>query len=93
MVYDEIRYYLEMSENEQRTRLAGVIPSLEEFWQYRLGCSAVFVCLSFNEFAWPDMELPAEFYVDEDVKEIRKCTNMLVAAFNDLVSVKKEIVS
>ncbi|KAF2815340.1 terpenoid synthase [Mytilinidion resinicola] len=91
MFYDEIRYFMEMSEREQRLRLAGPIPALEEFWRYRLGSSAVTVCLALNEFSWAAMELPLEFYADEDVKEIFRCTNTIISATNDLVSIKKEV--
>lgn len=39
-----------MSEKEQRLRLTGAVPSIEEFWEYRMGSSAVFVTLAVNEY-------------------------------------------
>jgi hypothetical protein len=92
-VYEEIRLFMEMSELEQRMRLAGVIPSVEEFWRYRLGSSAVTVCMALNEFSWEDMNLPSTFYEDDDVKKVLIHTNTIISAVNDLLSVKKEIVS
>ena len=40
---------MEMSEREQRLRMTDALPSIEEFWEYRLGCSAVNVVLAVNE--------------------------------------------
>jgi hypothetical protein len=91
MVYEEMRFFMEMSEHEQRLRLSGAIPSIEEFWRYRLGSSAVTVCIALNEFSWDNMSLPVEFYDDEDVKAICRCTNTIISATNDLLSIKKEI--
>ena len=91
MVYEEMRFFMDMSEREQRLRLSGTIPSIDEFWHYRLGSSAVTVCLALNEFSWENMSLPAEFYADEDVKSIIKYTNTIISATNDLLSIKKEI--
>lgn len=46
---DHMEDFLEMSRQEQVLRLQGTIPSLEEFWSYRLGSSAVYVTLAVNE--------------------------------------------
>ncbi|KAI4182232.1 MAG: hypothetical protein L6R41_006112 [Letrouitia leprolyta] len=46
---DETEDFLEMSRREQVLRLRGV-PSLDEFWSYRLGSSAVYVTIAVNEF-------------------------------------------
>ncbi|KAF2824417.1 terpenoid synthase [Ophiobolus disseminans] len=80
-----------MSEEEQRLRLSGAIPPIDDFWRYRLGSSAVPVCLAFNEFIWGGMNLPCEFHEDEDVKKIQRCTNTFVSGVNDILSLKKEI--
>jgi hypothetical protein len=90
--YEEMRFFMEMSEREQRIRLAGVIPGLEDFWEYRLGSSAVTVCLAVNEFSWDNMHLPSDFCEDDNVKRILLHTNTIICAVNDLLSIKKEIV-
>ena len=90
-VYDTMQFFMRMSEHEQRLRLSGTVPSVEDFWRYRLGSSAVPVCLAFNEYSWEDMNLPREFHEDEDVKGIKKYTNTIVSTVNDLLSLKKEI--
>ena len=41
--------FFDMSQKEQSLRLKGIIPSLEEFWSYRLGSSAVHVTTAMNE--------------------------------------------
>ncbi|KAH8704346.1 isoprenoid synthase domain-containing protein [Phaeosphaeriaceae sp. PMI808] len=91
MVYEEMRFFMDMSEREQRLRLSGAIPNVDEFWHYRLGSSAVTVCLALNEFSWEDVCLPASFYDDDAVKALIRCTNTIISATNDLLSVKKEI--
>lgn len=45
----EIVFFMNMSEHEQRVRLAGKIPSTEEYWEYRMGTSAVGICLAVIE--------------------------------------------
>ena len=41
--------FMDMTEQEQRLRMRGGLPSIEEYWQYRLGSSAVSVTLAVNE--------------------------------------------
>ena len=40
---------LDSTREEQWLRLRGNLPSLEEFWSYRLGTSAVHVTIAMNE--------------------------------------------
>ncbi|KAF2110741.1 isoprenoid synthase domain-containing protein [Lophiotrema nucula] len=91
MVYRELEFDITMAEKEQRLRLSQQVPTLEEFWQYRLGASAVYLCLVFQEFSRESTQFPMSFYEDEDVKLILLCTNRLISAVNDLLSLKKEI--
>jgi hypothetical protein len=91
MVYEAMRFFMDMSEHEQRLRLSGAIPSVDEFWRYRVGSSAVPVCLACNEFSWDSMKLPSEFYADSDVKSLLWHANTIISASNDLLSIEKEI--
>jgi len=93
MFFKEMQFFINMSEQEQKSRLSGRIPSLKEFWHSRLGSSAVTVCLAMNEFAWDGMKLPEGFGEDADVRSIWHHTNTIISASNDLYSFKKEIVS
>lgn len=83
-------YFLQMSSTEQSLRLSGTIPSLNTFWQYRLGTSAVSVCLALNEFAGHESDLPIAFYRNVHVQALFRHTNTLISAVNDLLSVQKE---
>jgi len=92
MVYDEMEDFMQMSEQEQRLRLTNDrLPTLEEFWGYRLGSSAVFICLAVNEYAYGDIELPPEMFQDPDMRCIWEQTNIIISAVNDMLSLKKEI--
>jgi hypothetical protein len=93
MFLKEIVYYIEMVAREQHLRLSRSVVSLEEFWQYRLGTSAVTVCLALNELSWDGMDMPTTFYADKDVQLLYRYTNTIISAVNDVLSVKKEIVS
>ena len=45
----EVLFFMQKSEVEQRLRLLEYVTTIEEFWQYRLGTSAVRVVLCLNE--------------------------------------------
>ena len=49
----EMGIFMDMTEREQRWRMNGAIPSVEEYWDYRLGSSAVTVTLAVNESVAP----------------------------------------
>ena len=44
---------MDMTEREQQLRMNGAVPSLKEYWEYRLGSSAVSVTLAVNESVAP----------------------------------------
>ena len=46
---DHLEDFLDMSQQEQMLRLRGTLLSIEEFWSYRLGSSAVHVTIAMNE--------------------------------------------
>jgi hypothetical protein len=48
-VYDELVHYVTECEFEQYERLAGRIPTLDEYIENRLGTAAVYVLCAFNE--------------------------------------------
>ncbi|KAF6228249.1 hypothetical protein HO133_007979 [Letharia lupina] len=83
--------FLEMSQQEQMLRLRGTLPSLEEFWLYRPGSSAVHVTIALNEFAWDNKSLPTSVMEDGDMKLLWDYTNVIISTVNDIVSLKKEI--
>lgn len=44
---------MDKSEYEQRLRLSQCVAGLEEYWNFRLGTSAVRVALALNEYDSP----------------------------------------
>ena len=46
---DHLSYYIDMAREEQMFRLHGTLPSLEEFWSYRKGTTAVHSVIALNE--------------------------------------------
>ncbi|KAI9705375.1 MAG: hypothetical protein M1820_005205 [Bogoriella megaspora] len=46
---EEISRFMEMSQREQEFKLSGTLPSLAEYWEFRLGTSAVYVGLAAME--------------------------------------------
>ena len=46
---DHMDHYFDTIRQEQMLRLHGTLPSLEEFWSYRTGVSAVHSLLALNE--------------------------------------------
>jgi hypothetical protein len=45
----EIVRFLEQTKREQQTRLCGNLPSMEEYWSFRAGTSAVGVIVAVQE--------------------------------------------
>ena len=43
--------FVEGSQHEQSMHLNNKVPSIAEFWEYRLSSSAIFVTLAINEYA------------------------------------------
>ena len=46
---DHVDHFLDMSRQEQMLQVRGRLLSLEEFWSYRPGSSAVHVVVAVNE--------------------------------------------
>ncbi|KAB2575861.1 (E)-2-epi-beta-caryophyllene synthase [Lasiodiplodia theobromae] len=90
--FAEVDRFMRGTEDEQRRRLLSRdLPTLEQFWKYRLGSSAVNICTSLIEYGFGDMALPAAIWEDEDMKTIERNTNIHLSGLNDLYSIKKEV--
>ncbi|KAL4783631.1 hypothetical protein BJX76DRAFT_357779 [Aspergillus varians] len=87
---EESRFFIAKSEVKQRLRLRDNIVALEEFWQYRLGTSAVTVVLAVKEYC-NSTKLPSHTTADPDFAALWQLTNVNICSVNDLLSVKKEI--
>ncbi|EKG15977.1 Terpenoid synthase [Macrophomina phaseolina MS6] len=92
--FAEIDRFMAGTEDEQRRRLTNKeFPTLDQFWDFRLGSSAVNICSSLIEYSFGDMFLPDAVWDDEDMKTVLKNTNIHLSGLNDLYSIKKEVVS
>ncbi|MCJ1312340.1 hypothetical protein MMC25_006014 [Agyrium rufum] len=89
--YQEVECFMEMSEREQRLRLNSTLPSIEEFWKYRLGSSAVGICLALQEISLGDMHLPSSTLDGAEMRLLWDQTNIIISTVNDMLSLKKEI--
>lgn len=81
---------MEKSEVEQRLRLDGRIISLDEFWRFRLGSSAVPVVLCINEYC-NDINVSQGTAQCAEMGDLWDMTNINICMVNDLLSMKKEI--
>ncbi|KAF4535898.1 Terpene synthase [Lasiodiplodia theobromae] len=88
---DNVIFYLGMTREEQCSRLAGGIPTSEEYWKFRDGASAVEVCLAMVEYLAKAQGLPKQVFEDEDMKRLWTLTNTNVSLVNDVFSAKKEL--
>lgn len=52
-IYDELVHYVTECENEQHDRLMGLIPTLDEYLENRLGTAGVRILCAFNEYGLP----------------------------------------
>ncbi|KAL2011354.1 hypothetical protein VTN00DRAFT_4072 [Thermoascus crustaceus] len=73
----EIELYIREQEYEQKIRVSGVVPSVEQFCELAYG--------------YPILELPAPVFEDPDFKIIWHHAAGLLAAVNDVYSLRKEI--
>lgn len=89
--FEAIEFYMTMVKHEQKLRLSGHIPTIEDFWYFRLGSSGVDLALNVHEYSCEGVRFPDEFWADEDVKKLFRFTNTNLSTVNDLLSVKKEI--
>lgn len=91
-IYDEIVRYIHECEVEQADRLAGYIPTLDEYLENRLGTSAVFIlCGIFELFV--ETALPDWMMNSPEMQVIWRETNLGIIIINDILSLKKEIVT
>ncbi|KAL9055448.1 MAG: hypothetical protein Q9162_003546 [Coniocarpon cinnabarinum] len=66
------------SEVEQRYVLHDDVPTFSEYWNFRMGTSAVRVALALNEFSC-DTELQPEFRDGAEMKQIWVASNAIIS--------------
>ena len=50
--FGEMQFYIKMCELEQEVRLTGRTPTMEEYWQWRMGTGAVGACTAMIEYVF-----------------------------------------
>ncbi|RYC58007.1 hypothetical protein CHU98_g8203 [Xylaria longipes] len=88
--FDEIAQFMSASQIEQKYRLMGHLPTLEEYWKFRLGTSAVYIGIASAEFSL-GICLPALVMRSEPMRAIWRQTNIIISITNDLLSMRKEM--
>ncbi|ROV86801.1 hypothetical protein VMCG_10850 [Cytospora schulzeri] len=90
--FDEIARFMMASEAEQVCRLHGRLFTLEEYWQVRMGTSAVYIGSAAGEFSMGcSSPLPLEVMQCSAMKALWDETNIIISITNDLLSLRKEM--
>ncbi|KAI0190865.1 isoprenoid synthase domain-containing protein [Astrocystis sublimbata] len=88
--YDEIAHFMSASQAEQEYRLMGDLPTLEQYWNFRLGTSAVYIGTAIAEYSL-GTHLPNTIMECLPMKAIWRQTNIIISVTNDLMSLRKEM--
>ncbi|KAK8098738.1 terpene synthase [Apiospora kogelbergensis] len=75
---------------EQDFRLAGQLPTIDEYWNFRHGTGAVFIFADLTQYM-ADTHLPAELAWCDEVRVMRLEMSLQPILCNDLFSLKKEM--
>jgi hypothetical protein len=90
--FDEIKRFLAASQSEQACRLRGDIFTLDQYWQVRMGTSAVYGTSTMGEYSLsPGPALPVELMTSRAMQSLWDETNMIIWLTNDLLSLRKEM--
>ncbi|PBP28882.1 terpenoid synthase [Diplocarpon rosae] len=97
--FEDLKFYISTTETEQRFHLDGKLPTLKEYWEVRMGTSAVAACLAMIEFT-NKIKGPYQSTNHPLLKTLSDEANIIVVmqvkpqhSANDMLSLKKEIVS
>jgi hypothetical protein len=89
--HDEMARFMAASEDEQAGRLTGHIPSLDEYWRFRLGTSAVYIGSAAGEYSISSRIPDTLMRSDAAMQAIWDETNVIISITNDLLSLRKEM--
>ncbi|KAH6616928.1 isoprenoid synthase domain-containing protein [Chaetomium tenue] len=87
---ESLRMYMEACVTEYRWRLSGRVPSVEEFYSWRLGTSSVDAMLDLSRVIH-GVKLPRSILDSKELTAMGFCVNKLLILINELVSLKKEL--
>jgi hypothetical protein len=75
---------------EQQLRVAGQIPTWEEYWTYREGSSCMSMCVAMIEFAI-ESNIPEDIMQSLEIRQLWTETTVICRLMNDMISAKKEL--
>ncbi|KAI6280707.1 hypothetical protein MCOR26_003626 [Pyricularia oryzae] len=89
-IFRELRDYIMSTEQEQRERLEGIMPTLESYVEQRLYTTA------FRNFAivgslCVETDIPADIFNSPEMEVVLQEGNWIIIIVNDLLSLKKEM--
>ncbi|KAI1850953.1 hypothetical protein JX265_007278 [Neoarthrinium moseri] len=86
----DLEEFIEASGPEQQFRLAGTIPTAEDYWSWRHGVGAVFAYATLHQYV-ANTRLPADLAWSPEVMTMRVEASFQPCLCNDLFSLKKEM--
>ncbi|KAG4429544.1 hypothetical protein IFR05_014981 [Cadophora sp. M221] len=90
--FDQIKFYFEMTLQEQEHKVSDELPTLMEYFKSRMGSSGVYTCLSMTELALHQV-MPPQILDQPDMGIMWDGINVLISMSNDILSLKKELQS
>lgn len=88
--YDMCKLTMEGYRTEQQLRVAGQIPTWEEYWTYREGSSCMGMCVAMIEFAI-ESNIPEGIMQSLEMRQLWTETTVICWLMNDMISAKKEL--
>ncbi|KAK4862972.1 hypothetical protein LT330_010683 [Penicillium expansum] len=87
---DEIELIIHASKVEQQLHLQQRLPTIEDYWDYRLGTNLMGVILAATELSL-QTQIPRPIMQHTLMKDLWQQTNTIISLTNDILSLKKEI--
>ncbi|KAH7389368.1 isoprenoid synthase domain-containing protein [Phaeosphaeria sp. MPI-PUGE-AT-0046c] len=87
----ELYRFMSHTKHEQDFRLRSEMPTIEEYWSFRMGTSAVGIVVAAQEYAMNIRINDTVMRTDRRINAITNETIINIVIVNDLLSLKKEI--
>ncbi|KAJ3498325.1 hypothetical protein NLG97_g1219 [Lecanicillium saksenae] len=88
--FREVEFYVLSCAHEHKTIASGILPSLQHYWEYRLGTTSVYTGCALADLM-AGVRLPWELIDTEEMQIIWTEVNLNVIIVNDILSLKKEM--
>ncbi|KAI9040420.1 terpene synthase family protein [Aspergillus affinis] len=90
LILEEMEFTIEMSCLEQQHRIQGRLPTIDEYWTYRLGTNLMGVVCAATELSM-NKRLSHSTLLHPFMRDICLQTNRIIAITNDILSLRKEV--